>query len=413
MSLPFPDGEPAKADGARSKVQRLPVARAECEPPATEENRRGGCHWSGMHILITADTIGGVWTYTRELVTGLASRGIRITLVSFGGVPARAQRAWLEGLSGVTYIPTGYGLEWMQDAGEDVFDSMRYLHSVIDERKPDLLHLSQYCYGSLDVVLPKIVVAHSDVMSWSQSVRGAQPHDLWAQWYRKTVEHGLAGASLVVAPSRWMLGCVESCYGPQRRPRVIYNGRTPALFNPSVSKQNYAASVGRLWDEGKQSRLLMQLSTSPLPIFLAGAATATGESSDTGARCIPGIQFKGQLSEGEMRELLSRAAIYIATSRYEPFGLAPLEAALSRCAIVANDIPSFREIWGDAALYFRSDDAEALGEALRLLHGDRELRMTYADRAYEHALASYSASRMVEEYVQLYTTLLERRVSAA
>ena len=23
-----------------------------------------------MHILVTADTLGGVWTYTRELVTG-------------------------------------------------------------------------------------------------------------------------------------------------------------------------------------------------------------------------------------------------------------------------------------------------------------------------------------------------------
>ena len=66
------------------------------------------------------------------------------------------------------------------------------------------------------------------------------------------------------------------------------------------------------------------------------------------------MQCAGELSESEMRELLSRAAIYIATSKYEPFGLAPLEAALSRCAIVANDIPSLREIWGDAALYFRS-----------------------------------------------------------
>ena len=106
-----------------------------------------------MHILVTADTIGGVWTYTRELVTGLASRGIRITLVSFGGIPPRAQRAWLEGLAGVTYFPTGYGLEWMQDAGEDVSDSTRYLRNLIDERKPDLLHLSQYCFGSLGVAL--------------------------------------------------------------------------------------------------------------------------------------------------------------------------------------------------------------------------------------------------------------------
>ncbi len=44
-----------------------------------------------MHVLVTADTVGGVWTYTRELVTGLAARGIRVTLVSFGGIPTATQ----------------------------------------------------------------------------------------------------------------------------------------------------------------------------------------------------------------------------------------------------------------------------------------------------------------------------------
>ena len=44
-----------------------------------------------MHILVTADTLGGVWTYTRELVTGLALGHDRVTLVSFGDIPTDAQ----------------------------------------------------------------------------------------------------------------------------------------------------------------------------------------------------------------------------------------------------------------------------------------------------------------------------------
>jgi glycosyltransferase involved in cell wall biosynthesis len=370
-----------------------------------------------MHVLVTADTVGGVWTYTRELVTGLAMRGIRITLVSFGGIPTRAQTAWLEKLSGVTYFPTGFRLEWMQDAAEDLPDSTCYLRGIIQEHNTDLLHLSQYCYGSLDVALPKIVVAHSDVMSWSQVVRGEQPQDRWARWYRGKVEEGLAGANLLVAPSRWMLDCIDHCYGKQPCSRVIYNGRSPALFNPYVSKQRYAASVGRLWDEGKQSNLLMGSNDPAFPIVVAGATGLSDESpngnTEGHARNIPGIEFRGQLSEGEMREILSRAAIYVATSKYEPFGLAPLEAALSRCAILANDIPSFREIWGEAAYYFRANDAESLAESLALLHRDRQLRLRYANLAYERARQRYAADRMVEEYVQLYSALLERRVSAA
>ena len=44
-----------------------------------------------MHVLITADTVGGVWTYTRELACGLLHRGHRVTLVSFGRIPSPAQ----------------------------------------------------------------------------------------------------------------------------------------------------------------------------------------------------------------------------------------------------------------------------------------------------------------------------------
>ena len=95
-----------------------------------------------------------------------------------------------------------------------------------------------------------------------------------------------------------------------------------------------------------------------------------------------------------MRELLAHAAIYIATSKYEPFGLAPLEAALSGCALVANDIPS-------------------LAEVLALLHGNRELCLDYADRAYAHACRNYSAARMVDEYVAAYRALLGHGVAAA
>ena len=63
-----------------------------------------------MHVLVTADTVGGVWIYTRELVAGLVRRGVRVTLVSFGEIPTAAQTEWLEGLRGVDFHPTGFSL---------------------------------------------------------------------------------------------------------------------------------------------------------------------------------------------------------------------------------------------------------------------------------------------------------------
>ena len=40
---------------------------------------------------MTADTVGGVWTYAQELVTALVHRGVRVTLVSLGEMPGPEQ----------------------------------------------------------------------------------------------------------------------------------------------------------------------------------------------------------------------------------------------------------------------------------------------------------------------------------
>jgi glycosyltransferase involved in cell wall biosynthesis len=57
-------------------------------------------------------------------------------------------------------------------------------------------------------------------------------------------------------------------------------------------------------------------------------------------------------------------------SLYEPFGLAPLEAALRGCALVLSDIGSFRELWDGCAAFFPRGDAEVLAAVLAELEAD-------------------------------------------
>ena len=90
-----------------------------------------------------------------------------------------------------------------------------------------------------------------------------------------------------------------------------------------------------------------------------------------------------------------------------------LEAAFSRCAIVANDIPSFREVWGDTALYFRTNDAASLAESIRMLNSDRAMCRAYAEMAYTRARERFTTKRMIEDYLQLYRSLVSVRSEAA
>jgi glycogen synthase len=372
-----------------------------------------------VHVLVTTDTLSGAWTYSRELVTGLVTRGVRVTLVSFGEIPMPEQTGWMDHLHGLEYHPTAFRLEWMQEAEEDFFESSAFLSSLVRELRPDVLHLNQFCYGNLDVDVPRVVMAHGDLLSWNEAVqdralRSVRP----TKWYHETVVQGILGADAVVAPSSWMLDQVRSCYIRPQLGVVIYPGRNPIFFNPYVNKEDCVLAVGRLVDASKQISLLTQ-HVHPVPICIVGAEhtvpmpripiradvkIATDETS---------VAIRGPQTEAQLRALYSRAAIYAATARYEPLGMPTLEAAFSRCAIVANDIPCFREIWGDAAFYFRTNDASSLAENIRRLNEDRPMRRAYAELAYARARERFTTKRMIDEYLQLYRSLSSVRLSAA
>jgi len=372
-----------------------------------------------MHVLVTADTMSGAWTYTRELVTGLVTRGVRVTLVSFGEIPLPEQTAWMETLHGLDYHPTAFRLEWMHEAEHDLADSTRFLLTLVRELRPDVLHLNQFCYGNLPANVPRVVMANGDLITWTQSVEGYTPRPTrWLKWYRNLVNRGIVSADAVVAPSRWMLNMLRQSYASPHRAEVIYPGRNPIFFNPYESKEDSVLTVGRLIDAGKQVFLLTQ-HPHPVSVCIVGAELTVpvpripiraDVKVSTDQTC---VAIRGAQTEAQLRALYSRAAIYAATARYEPLGMSALEAALSRCAIVANDIPSFREIWGDAALYFRTNDADSLAESIRQLNADREMRRAYANLAYTRARDRFTTKRMIDEYLQLYRSLVYVRSAAA
>ena len=388
----------------------MPLAESRAASPE-------GC----VHVLVTADTLSGAWIYTRELVTGLVTRGVRVTLVSFGEIPLPEQTAWMDHLHGLDYRPTAFRLEWMQQAEDDLLESSMFLAALVREIRPDVLHLNQFCYGDLPVDVPRVVMAHGDLLTWKEAgtnAGGISRSGYPTKWYYDTVLRGVSAADAVVAPSQWMLDQVRMAYMRPRRELVIYPGRNPIFFNPYVTKEDSVLAVGRLVDASRQVSLLTQ-HKHPIPVCIVGAeqtvpvpripirADVKIDTEETS------VAIRGPQTEAQLRALFSRAAIYAATARYEPLGMSALEAAFSRCAIVANDVPCFREIWGDAALYFRTNDAGSLAQKIRDLNEDRPMRRAFAELAYARARERFTTRRMIEEYLQLYRSLVSVGTAAA
>ncbi len=355
-----------------------------------------------MRILLTTDTVGGVWTFTQELAVELLRRGHCVALLSFGRAPSAAQTTACKQLRSCygerfRYQASAIPLEWMENNEGAYRDGLPALLALAGSFRADIVHSSQFCFGDLPLSMPVVVTAHSDVLSWAAACRpqGLEP-SAWLARYRALVERGLEGASAVVAPTRWMSARLCALYGLLSAPEIILNGRS-VLPTYGGSRHLQAVSVGRFWDEAKNLALLTEVK-STIPIVVAGEQRfeASEAVADAG-----NLIFLGPLAERKVLELFCTSSLYLAPSRYEPFGLAPLEAAQCGCALLLNDLPSFREIWGDAALYF--DDALSLGRLLTDL-SPRSLQETQG-RSQKRA-RQLTATRMAEQYESLYRRLL-------
>src|SRR5436853_4938598 len=95
-------------------------------------------------ILITADAVGGVWTYATELSRGLCKRGDEVTLVVLGPAPRRDQLAPLHDIHGLTIVPTDLALEWMDPEGSDIANAQDRLLNIAQRVRPDIIHLNSY-----------------------------------------------------------------------------------------------------------------------------------------------------------------------------------------------------------------------------------------------------------------------------
>jgi glycosyltransferase involved in cell wall biosynthesis len=73
--------------------------------------------------------------------------------------------------------------------------------------------------------------------------------------------------------------------------------------------------------------------------------------------------FSG-ISDEMLEAVYAASSVLLAASFGEGFGLPLIEAAQHGLPILARDLPVFREVAGDAAVYFDAPDAEALARAI-------------------------------------------------
>ncbi|MGE0310060.1 MAG: glycosyltransferase family 4 protein [Lautropia sp.] len=376
-------------------------------------------------LLLTTDTVGGVWHHSIDLARALSRFGWQVNLASMGPFPGIAQRAQAASVPRLALHVRSCRLEWMDAPWADVDAAGDWLLALSARLRPDLVHLNQFAFGALPFGVPVMLGAHSTVTSWWRAVKGEQAPPDWDA-YRGVVGRGLRGADLVAAPTRAMARELRRDFAFDAPLEVLPNARDAADFR-AAAKSPFVFAAGRMWDEAKNLRVLARVAPCvDWPIVVAGASAqpSSNAGDDRADACVPlssegtcdgradaragraQLAMLGELPIRAVAERMGRAAIFAHPARYEPFGLSLLEAGLAGCALVAGDIASLREVWGDAALYVHPTDERGLADALNRLIADDALRERMGRRARSRAL-TYSPERMARAYLAAYRRLRE------
>jgi len=327
---------------------------------------------------------GGVSTYIRELLAAL------VPVVDADLVAAVRPSARAELPEGVTALerPESHGLR-------------RALDGARGFGPCDLVH-------GLDVDLPlrrtglRVATVHDMAIF---DVPWAFPRHRVAG-ERVLVRSALRRADAVVAVSGFTAERVRALTG--RDAVVVHEAPSPDMVPPPADEvarvraryalpDRFVLHVGNIEPRKDLTTLAEACDRVGVPLVVTGHglwATAAPES----------VVEVGHVPAGDLPALYGAATLVGYASRYEGFGLPPVEAMACGAAVVSTPVPAVAEVVGDGASTFTPGDATGLAAILTTLLGDDALRADLATRGLE-AVRALTWDRTARATAAVYRSL--------
>jgi glycosyltransferase involved in cell wall biosynthesis len=354
---------------------------------------------------MTADAVGGVWTYASDLAAGLAERGVDVTIAVLG--PCDDHNRYTSPYFR-TIMASDVTLDWLAETPEQVLEGGEAVARLATEVDADIVHLNSPALAAGGAFRnPVLGVCHSDVATWWTAVKlGPLPADL--AWRAALTGRGYGACNALLAPTAAFAEVTGRIFGLKRTPTPVHNGRKAAETVARAAETPFVFTCGRLWDEGKGAAVLDRAAARiAAPVFAAGPRQGPGTGEIAFAHLVP----LGAQPSAEIARWHAAASVFVSTALYEPFGLAVLEAAQAARPLVLSDIPTFRELWDGAALFTPAGDSDALARAVNRLLDDPAERERLGAAAAERA-ARYTVDAMIERTLAAYRGLQRRKAAA-
>ena len=203
-------------------------------------------------------------------------------------------------------------------------------------------------------------------------------------------------------------------YGGIQVPITVIPLAVDSRFRPGIHKMiatpsDYLLYVGARENYKDFDVLLKALSVirnqgNEIPLVAVGRKPTRIEISMIRKLGLEGLVLFPSVSDSALPSLYSNARALVQSSRYEGFGLTPLEAMASGIPAIAANSSSMPEVGGDIVQYFEPGNAEDLAQQISRVLGDIELQHTLSSLGPSRA-AMFSLERMATATADVYREL--------
>jgi glycosyltransferase involved in cell wall biosynthesis len=234
--------------------------------------------------------------------------------------------------------------------------------------------------------------------------------------YRRSMQRDLSRTDLLLTVSDWSKNQILKNFRVAREPLVLHHGPTldvhtlgpNARADAPAFAGAYVLYVGGYHPRKGLVQLLRTFLTLRRQNQISGSLLLTGSPHHFSeefkklieeGRSTGWVQETGYVSDAVLASLYRGAKALIYPSKYEGFGLPPLEAMALGCPVLTTRGTAIPEVCGDAVCYAEPDDVEQFARAIVALDRDPELRRDLAARGKARA-AVFSWARSANKYLQ-------------
>lgn len=248
------------------------------------------------------------------------------------------------------------------------------------------------------------------IYPWNRAIKQTARHQWLARYWNLMTRLSLKRARRIVTVSHGSARELAETLGePETRFDVVYNGVTLPPSRLGLMRQKDSVLVFHAPDARKNADCAYQAfaterigKTGPkLRIVCTGARAEAGAQQAVEQWKLSNAELLRGLDDQGVADAYAEAGALVWPSRWEGFGLPPLEAMQAGCPVVSSSAPVMPEILGDAPVYFDPDRPDELAQRWAALFANPDEQQERAKRGREIA-APFTCLRMANETVDVW-----------